>query len=356
MDIDIVHVELGERSYSIHIGSGAWDFLEEYLRGWNSGGKVMMVTDERVYSLYGHRIESLARAPVSSATVAVVPEGEESKSFHHLEDLCRKMAHAGLDRSSLVVALGGGVVGDLAGLAASVYLRGVSVIQVPTTLLSMVDSSTGGKTGINLPEGKNQVGSFHQPQAVYADTDVLGTLEPRDWFSGMAEVVKISLTLDPELFAYLETVEDLGPEGGVDTRSIVEAACRRKAEVISIDEKEAGPRLVLNFGHTLAHALESSTGLGEIRHGEAVAIGMRAALTLSKQICGLDEGQYKRALAVLEKIPVPDIRYDRSLEQFLSRDKKRVGGRVRYVLLEDIGRCTYMIPDDPGILARALWG
>jgi len=354
MAIDIVHVELGERSYSIHIGGGAWDLLEEYLRGWNSGGKVMLVTDERVSSLYGHRIEKLAMAPESSAVVVVVPEGEGSKSFRHLEDLCRKMAGAGLDRSSLVVALGGGVVGDLAGLAASIYLRGVSVIQIPTTLLSMVDSSTGGKTGINLPEGKNQVGSFHQPQAVYADTDVLGTLQPRDWYSGMAEVVKISLTLDPELFAYLEKVEDLGPQGGVDTRFIVEAACRRKAEVISLDEKEAGPRLVLNFGHSLAHALESSAGLGEIRHGEAVAIGMRAALSLSKQMCGLDEGQYQRALAVVEKIPVPEIRYDRSLEKFLARDKKRVGGRVRYVLLEDIGRSIYVTPDDPGILVRAL--
>jgi 3-dehydroquinate synthase len=354
MALSVVHVELGERSYSIHIGGGAWELLEEYLRGWNSAGKVMVVTDERVHSIYGHRIEELAGAPTSPATVVVVPEGEESKSFGHLEDLCRKMAGGGLDRSSLVVALGGGVVGDLAGLAASIYVRGVSVIQVPTTLLSMVDSSTGGKTGINLPEGKNQVGTFHQPQAVYADTDVLRTLESRDWFSGMAEVVKISLTLDPELFAYLEKVNDLGPEGDIDTQLIVEAACRRKAEVISIDEKEAGPRLVLNFGHTLAHALESSMGLGEIRHGEAVAIGMRAALSLSKQICGLDEGQYRRAIEVVEKISVPDIGPDKDIEQFLARDKKRMGGRVRCVLLENIGRCHVTSLDDPGDLVKAL--
>ncbi len=281
MALSVVNVELGERSYSIHIGGGVWELLQEYLRRWNSTAKIMVVTDNRVHSIYGHRIEELAGAPMSPATVVVVPEGEGSKSFDHLENLCRKMVSAGLDRSSLVVAVGGGVVGDLAGLAASIFLRGVSVIQVPTTLLSMVDSSTGGKTGINLPEGKNQVGTFHQPQAVYADTDVLRTLELRDWYSGMAEIVKISLTLDQELFAYLEKVNDLGPEGGVDTQFIVEAACRRKAEVISIDEKEAGPRLVLNFGHTLAHALESSMGLGEIRHGEAVAIGMKAALSLS---------------------------------------------------------------------------
>jgi len=354
MALSNVHVELGDRSYAIHIGSEAWGLLEDSLREWNSAGKIMMVTDSRVNSLYGHRIEDLAQATKSPAAIVVVPEGEGSKSFGHLEDLCRRMAGAGLDRSSLIVAVGGGVVGDLAGLAASIYLRGVSVVQVPTTLLSMVDSSTGGKTGINLPEGKNQVGTFHQPLAVYADTDVLRTLELRDWYSGMAEIVKIALTLDPELFAYLEKGNDLGPEGGADRQYIVEAACRRKAEVISIDEKEAGPRLVLNFGHTLAHALESSMGLGEVRHGEAVAVGMRAALSLSKQICGLGEVPYRRAMAVVEKILVPDVRYDLGLEQFLIRDKKRVGERVRCVLLEDIGRCKVITLDDPGILVRAL--
>ena len=354
MALSVVNVELGERSYSIHIGGGVWELLQEYLRRWNSTAKIMVVTDNRVHSIYGHRIEELAGAPMSPATVVVVPEGEGSKSFDHLENLCRKMVSAGLDRSSQVVAVGGGVVGDLAGLAASIFLRGVSVIQVPTTLLSMVDSSTGGKTGINLPEGKNQVGTFHQPQAVYADTDVLRTLELRDWYSGMAEIVKISLTLDQELFAYLEKVNDLGPEGGVDTQFIVEAACRRKAEVISIDEKEAGPRLVLNFGHTLAHALESSMGLGEIRHGEAVAIGMKAALSLSRKICGLDEAIYRRALAVVEKIPVPDIGLDKDIEGFLARDKKRMDGRVRCVLLENIGRCRVAFLDDPGDLVKTL--
>lgn len=354
MALSIVRVELGERSYSIHIGNGAWKLVEEHLREWNPASRVLMVTDERVYSIYGHRIEELIKAPKIPASIVVVPEGEESKSFSRLKDLCRKMAGVGLDRSSLVVALGGGVVGDLAGLAASIYLRGVSVIQVPTTLLSMVDSSTGGKTGINLPEGKNQVGTFHQPQAVYADTDVLKTMESRDWFSGMAEVVKIALTLDPELFAYLENVNDLGPAGAIDAQLIVEAACRRKAEVISIDEKEAGPRLVLNFGHTLAHAIESSMGSDEIRHGEAVAIGMKAALSLSRKICNLEEIPYRKALAIVERIPVSDIRPDRNIEQFLARDKKRMGGRLRCVLLEDIGRCLVTFLENPVDLVEAL--
>jgi 3-dehydroquinate synthase len=334
-DISVIQVQLGDRSYPIHIGSGTLDILQEKLTKGPNGSKCVLVTDEKVYSIYSDRINSMVRAMDPPAEIYIAPEGENSKSFGRLEDLCRTLAQRGLDRDSLIVALGGGVVGDLAGFAAAIFLRGGKVIQVPTTLLSMVDSSTGGKTGINLPEGKNLVGTFYQP-------------------SGMAEVIKISLTLDPELFDYLEKVEDLGPEGGVDTQRIVDASCRRKAEVVAVDEKEAGPRVVLNFGHTLAHALESSEGYGEIRHGEAVAIGMRAALSLSKKICGLDEAQYKRAMAVIEKIPVPDVGLDQNLEQFLSRDKKRVGGRVQSVLLEEIGKYRIVQLDDPGILVAAL--
>ena len=353
-NISVIQVQLDDRSYPIHIGSGAWSILEDYLLNWTGNGKCMLVTDEKVYSIYSGRIDAMAQMTDPPAEIYVTPEGETSKSFERLEGLCRAMAQHGLDRDSLIVAMGGGVVGDLAGLAASVFLRGIKVIQVPTTLLSMVDSSTGGKTGINIPEGKNQVGTFYQPEAVIADTDTLKTLEPRDWYSGMAEVVKISLTLDPELFAYLEKVKDLGPEGGVDIQYVVEAACRRKAEVISIDEKEAGPRLVLNFGHTLAHALESSMGLGEIRHGEAVVLGMKAALSLSKQLCGLDETQYNRAMKVVDKIPAPVVDYDQDLERFLGRDKKRAGGRVQSVLLEGIGKCRIVQLDDPRMLVAAL--
>ena len=353
-NISEIQVQLGDRSYPIHIGSGAWSILEDYLLNWTGNGKCMLVTDEKVYSIYSGRIDAMAQVLDPPAEIYITPEGETSKSFERLEDLVRAMAQQGLDRGSLIVAMGGGVVGDLAGLAASIFLRGIKVVQVPTTLLSMVDSSTGGKTGINIPEGKNQVGTFYQPEAVIADTDSLKTLEPRDWYSGMAEVVKISLTLDRELFAYLEEVQDLSPGGGIDVQRIVEAACRRKAEVIAIDEKESGPRLVLNFGHTLAHALESSVGLGEIRHGEAVAIGMKAALSLSRKICELDEAQYKRALAVIERIPVPDVRLDKDLERFLSRDKKRVGGRVQSVLLEEIGKCRIVQLNDPRLLVAAL--
>jgi 3-dehydroquinate synthase len=314
----------------------------------------MLVTDEKVYSIYSDRIDSMVRVMDPPAGIYIAPEGENSKSFERLEDLCRVLVQRGLDRNSLIVALGGGVVGDLAGFAASIFLRGVKVIQVPTTLLSMVDSSTGGKTGINLPEGKNLVGTFYQPEAVVADTDVLRTLDPRDWYSGMSEVIKISLTLDPALLEYLEQFEDLGPDGGVDTQRIVDASCRRKAEVVALDEKEAGPRVVLNFGHTLAHALESSEGYGEIRHGEAVAIGMRAALSLSRTICGLDESEYERALKVVARIPIPQVRIGQDLAQFMNRDKKRIGGRVQSVLLEEIGKYRIVQLEDPKMLVAAL--
>lgn len=312
------------------------------------------MTDERVNSVYGRRIGELGEASKPPAVVAVVPEGEGSKSFAHLEDLCRKMAGAGLDRSSLVVALGGGVVGDLAGLASSLFVRGIRLIQAPTTLLAMVDSSTGGKTGINLPEGKNLVGTFHQPEAVFADTDVLRTLHPRDWYSGMAEVIKIALTLDPELFLYLEEVTDLGPDGDVDIARVVTSACRRKAEIIEADEWESGPRLILNFGHTLAHALEASMSYGEIRHGEAVLLGMKAALALSKRICGLPDDQFDRAVRVLGRIPVPEVKLEEDLLGYMTRDKKRSEGRVQSVLLEAIGRCRIVPLDDPGELVRSL--
>ncbi len=353
-DISLIQVQLDDRSYPIHIGSGALDILEKMLSPRSNGSSVMLVTEERVHSLYADRIEKIIRTLDPPAEVYITPEGEDSKSFHQLEDLCRTLAQRGMDRDSMIIAFGGGVVGDLAGFAASIFLRGIKVIQVPTTLLSMVDSSTGGKTGINLPEGKNQVGTFYQPEAVFADTDTLGTLDTRDWYSGMAEVIKISLTLDPDLFQYLEGVRDLGQQGGIDTKRIVAAACSRKAEVISIDEKEAGPRLVLNFGHTLAHALESAEGYGQIRHGEAVLLGMKAAVALSREMCGLADEAFGRAMKLLDKVPAPEVRLGRELERFMNRDKKRIGGRVQAVLLEDIGKCRVVQLEDPHALVAAL--
>jgi 3-dehydroquinate synthase len=346
-------VGLGDRSYPITIGSGAWTGLVPLLEE-GSFTSIMVVIDERVNTLYGEVFFQLIDKSGRSAFRFIVPEGEHSKSFRHLESLCREMARSGMDRESLVLALGGGVVGDLAGLAASIYLRGVSLVQLPTTLLSMVDSSVGGKTGINISEGKNLVGTFYQPEAVYADTTVLSTLHERDWYSGLAELIKVALVLDAELFNYLESVDDLGPSGSMDVTKTITAACHRKAEVVELDEREAGLRKVLNFGHTLGHGVEAALGYGELRHGEAILLGMRAALILSARRCGLPAPQLQRALALLKRIPIPEIAIPRDLASFMVRDKKSTGSTITGVLISEIGKHEFVQLEDPELLVKAL--
>jgi 3-dehydroquinate synthase len=226
---------------------------------------------------------------------------------------------------------------------------------MPTTLLAMVDSSVGGKTGINIPEGKNLVGTFYQPEGVFAEPKVLKTLDERDWYSGLAETVKIALTMDAEFFAYLEGLPDFRPDGSLDISRVVLTACLKKADVVRRDEKESGLRRVLNFGHTLGHAIEGILGYGKIRHGEAVVMGMRAALSLSLDRCGLPLDHYNRAMDVLGRIPVPGIELTKSqVESFLMRDKKSTMGTVQVVLLSSIG-CHEFVPlEDPVELVEAL--
>ena len=349
-----IEVDLGDRSYGIHTGDGAWSLLPGFLDTGGSHREIMVVTDEQVGNLYAERLLSTLADHDGEIHLHRVAEGEGSKSFSTLERICREMARYALDRDSVVVAMGGGVVGDLAGLAASVYLRGVDLIQLPTSLLAMVDSSVGGKTGINIPEGKNLVGTFHQPVAVFIDTSVLFTLHIRDWYSGVAEVVKIALTLDPSLFAYLEGLDDLGPSGKMDPVRVISASCMRKAEVVSQDERESGLRQVLNFGHTAAHSLEASLGYGVLRHGEAVALGMMASLELSRRMCGLPGDQYQRALEVISRIPLPETVLPEDLTEYIARDKKGRGGTVTAVLLEEIGRYALVPLDRPGDLIDAL--
>lgn len=350
---ETIRVGLGDRSYPITIGDKVWSDLVPHLekRPFTSS---MTVTDERVNAIYGETFSRFTEKTRKPMFRYIVPEGEQSKSFECLESLCREMARSGMDRESLVLALGGGVVGDLAGLAASVYLRGVRLIQLPTTLLSMVDSSVGGKTGINISEGKNLVGTFYQPEAVFADTSVLGTLHERDWYSGLAEVIKIALTLDPDLFSYLESVGDLGPSGGLDGTRIIAAACRQKAEVVELDEREAGLRRVLNFGHTLGHGVEAALGYGSLRHGEAVLLGMRAALNLSTRMCGLRADQLQRANDLLDRIPIPEVEIPRDLDRFIVRDKKSSGNRITAVLISEIGKHEFVQLDDPSVFVEAL--
>jgi 3-dehydroquinate synthase len=218
----------------------------------------------------------------------------------------------------------------------------------------MVDSSVGGKTGINIPEGKNLVGSFYQPETVLADTSFLATLHERDWFSGLAEVIKIALTLDTELFEYLESVHDLGPAGDLDINWIVTSACARKSEVVQLDEKEEGMRRVLNFGHTLGHGVEAAVGYGELRHGEAILLGMKAALKLSHRMCGLPGEQRQRAVDLIERIPVPSVKIPDDLVKYIVRDKKSSGNTITSVLIKEIGEYEFVKLDDPSMLVEAL--
>jgi 3-dehydroquinate synthase len=337
----------------IHIGSGTWQLIAEHLEASLPTG-VMVVTDDRVEALYWDRIRHQISAAGVPFSHKVVPQGEQVKAFGWIEDLCREMAVAGMDRGGLVIALGGGVVGDLAGFAASIYLRGIRFVQLPTTLLAMVDSSVGGKTGINIQEGKNLVGTFYQPEAVFADTSCLATLDERDWYSGLAEVIKIAFGLDADLFSYLETVEDLSMNGDLDVVRIVAAACENKARVVEQDEREGGLRRVLNFGHTLAHAIEASLGYGTLRHGEAVLLGMKAALNLSVKLCGLSMEEHRRGVNLIDRIPVPGVTVPASAVSFLTRDKKTMGEMVNAVLIREIGKHEIVPLEEPGVLVEAL--
>jgi len=334
-----VHVNLGERGYDIRIGSGLGvgeAFIAE------EGGRALIVSDSNVDKLHGDRCERDLRGHGLLTTRAVVPAGEESKSLGFAQELYGKALSAGLDRHAVIVALGGGMVGDLAGFVAATFLRGVRLLQVPTTLLAMVDSSVGGKTAVNLPEGKNLVGAFHQPSEVLADLTTLRTLPEREFISGLAEVVKYGVIWDGALFGDIEENVDALRRRDMDVLArIVSRCCEIKAEVVAMDEKESGVRAILNFGHTLGHALEKESGYGKWRHGEAVSLGMVFAAAVSvaeKRLPEEERGRLRRLLAAfgLPVRPAGAVGWE-SLRAAMAADKKTVGGIPRFVLAERLG-------------------
>jgi 3-dehydroquinate synthase len=334
-----VRVELGERSYEIRIGAGALDW------GWAGlprECRALLVTDHRVEALYAERCEAALRALGWQVTREVVPAGEASKCMAMVERLCARA-----------------VEGGLAGYAAASYLRGVRFVQVPTTLLAMVDSSVGGKTGVNLPQGKNLVGAFHQPMRVVADLACLDTLSEREYAAGMAEVVKYGVIRDAGLFAQLEA--DAAGLRGVPVaplEGIVARCCRLKAEVVAEDEREGGVRAVLNFGHTLGHALEA---LGEYQaclHGEAVAMGMEYAAALSERVCGFPAAERERLVRLLRALGLPALAAGPAhswsdIRRVMTRDKKASGGLPRFVLAERLGRVRFGCEVDEDALRGA---
>ncbi|MFN3648097.1 MAG: 3-dehydroquinate synthase [Armatimonadota bacterium] len=346
-----VTVAVPGRSYPILIGAGALETLGEQVREVGITGALALVQDAAVAPLYGARAaESLRRAGYAVMEV-VVPSGEASKSLAQLGELYREFAGARLDRRAAVVALGGGVVGDLAGFAAASYLRGIELVQVPTTLLSQVDSSVGGKTGIDLPEGKNLVGAFHQPALVVADLATLETLPEREYVAGLAEIVKYGVIADSQLFRYLEeNREAISGHYSHSLEHLVERSCQIKAEVVGQDERESGLREILNYGHTVGHAVEAVAGYGRYAHGEAVAIGMVAAGRLSRARGWLAPGDEQRIRVLLEAFGLPVGLHEplprEALLAAMRLDKKTRGSELRFVLARGIGRVeTAAVPE-----------
>ena len=346
-----VRVELGLRSYEVRVvsgqGVGAFGrFAREALEGcWAGRGcrSALVVTDENLAGLAGGFVEALAGVEIASS-LEVLPAGEASKSLERASRLFDRLVAMKADRHTCVVAVGGGVVGDLAGFAAATYARGLPLLMVPTSLLAMVDSSVGGKVGVNHPGAKNVIGAFHQPSGVWIETDTLASLPPRELRCGLAEVVKYGVILDAGFFEYLEEDADaiLGRAPRA-IRRIIARSCELKAEVVSKDEREeTGLRAVLNFGHTVGHAIEAVAGYGgAFQHGEAVAVGMVAESRLAERLGWVDSSVTDRLVALLRRfgLPVEARGLDAdALFHAMGRDKKNRGGQVRFVLPRSIGR------------------
>jgi 3-dehydroquinate synthase len=336
-----LHVALGERTYPIHVGAGilrqARDVLGAAVRG-----RSVIVTNAVVAAHYLTPLRTSLARDAALPDVILVPDGEAHKSWSTLHDVLTRLLELRADRTTTLVALGGGVVGDLAGFAAAIYQRGIPFVQVPTTLLAQVDSSVGGKTGVNHVHGKNMIGAFHQPVAVLIDTDCLATLPPRELSAGLAEVVKYGAIRDAAFFAWLErnAAGLLARDADVLAHAIHES-CRIKADVVAADERESGERALLNFGHTFGHAIETATGYGTWLHGEAVGAGMALAARLSERVLQLAPADTARLIALLRacalRTDVPALPSARWLD-LMGRDKKAVAGKLRFILLEALGR------------------
>lgn len=335
-----LRVALGERSYPIHIGDGLIDDAALYAPHL-SAGRAAVITDSNVAPLYLARVRRALEAGGAQVVSIVVPAGEESKSWQTLDRVFDELLAARCDRETLVVALGGGVVGDLVGFAAAVYQRGVPFVQVPTTLLAQVDSSVGGKTAINHARGKNMIGAFYQPRAVVADVTTLRSLPERELRAGLAEVIKHGLILDEPFTGWLESnIERLLKRDPDALSQAVGRCCEIKARIVAADERESGVRALLNFGHTFGHAIETGQGYGSWLHGEAVAAGMTMAAELSARAGLLSGGDLRRVHGLIERAGLPAQGPAMAVERYLELmavDKKAARGRVRFVLLRSIG-------------------
>lgn len=334
-----ITLELATRNCDVIIGERILDQLPRILSQHDRiGRRGVLVTDSNVDPLYGDSVVSSLNGEGFDMLRIVFPAGEASKSMEQITDICRQMLQAELDRHSFLIALGGGVVGDAAGFAAAIFQRGIPVVQIPTTVVAQVDSSVGGKTGVNTPEGKNLIGSFHQPELVLADVNTLSTLPDREYNEGFAEIIKHAAIRDANL---LDLVEEIGTE----RKKLAELITRNisiKAEVVEEDEREtSGTRALLNFGHTIGHGIEAAAGYGKMLHGEAISLGLVAAIRLSQQYSKLSEPEASRIIQALKNCSLPT-QLDESIDKeailkTLRLDKKFVDGQIRFVLLKNLG-------------------
>lgn len=351
-----LEVDLGERSYPIYVGTSLLDASSTYLSHVR-GAHVAIVTNTTIAPLYLETVERGFAAAGKKVLRIILQDGEEYKNWSSLMQIFDALLGNRCDRKTTIVALGGGVIGDLAGFAAASYMRGVPFIQIPTTLLSQVDSSVGGKTGLNHPLGKNMIGAFYQPQAVIADTTTLATLPDRELAAGLAEVIKYGAIIDDVFFAWLE--ENMAKLVARDAEALSYAivrSCELKADVVRQDEREGGLRAILNFGHTFGHAIESGLGYGEWLHGEAVGCGMVMAAEMSRQLGYIDDNSFDRILGLISVAGLPTRAPDLGVERWIDLmqvDKKNEGGQIKFILLKPLGK-SVITPVSEDVLRKTL--
>ena len=356
-----IPVSLGARSYDIVIGDGIIGKLGDAVRDLGLGSKQMIVTSQTVWPLYGKTVKDSLTTSGFDVCITLTSDDEEAKSFETLTTIFDKLLENDFERNSGIVAVGGGVVGDIAGFAAATFMRGIRFVQVPTTLLAQVDSSIGGKTGVNHPNAKNLIGAFHQPRLVWTDVGTLSTIPERELRSGLAEVVKYSVIADPELFRLLsENVRSFSNISGDTLIETISRCCSIKARIVEQDEREEGIRSILNYGHTVGHALESLTSYAQYTHGEAIAIGMTAAARISLEIDATDRETVQLQENVIRVAGLPTRMHQPidpvEIVQQLNKDKKRRAGRVRWVLPRRIGEVFLTEDVPPEVVLRVLQG
>lgn len=359
MPTTTLNVDLADRSYPIHIGPGLLE-RGDLIAGHLAQPKAVIITNSVVAPLYLETLKSTLAARQIGIDTLVLPDGEAYKDWQTLNQVFDALLSRRAERKTTLIALGGGVIGDLVGFAAAVFQRGAPFIQIPTTLLAQVDSSVGGKTAINHPLGKNMIGAFYQPRVVIADTDTLKTLPDRELSAGLAEVIKYGLIGDRGFFEWLEANMDrlVAREAAALTHAI-QVSCRNKATVVAADEREEGVRALLNFGHTFGHAIESGLGYGKWLHGEAVAAGMVIAARVSHRMGLVDEACVNRTLRLLQRAGLPVLGPRLGVERYLElmgHDKKVEGGKIRYVLLRKVGEAFVSAAVPGEVLAAVLGG